>query len=114
MQQLKDETVELTDSGLVVDSQDHWLGASLDAIITVSNEKCVIEIKCPYAARNMTVEEAISNVKSFCLSRTDNKIVLKSTHRYHYQIQVQLSVCKATKCYFVVWMPKDLYFMICV
>ena len=112
MQQLKDETVELTDSGLVLDSQEHWPGASPDAIISVSDEKCVVEIKCPYAARNMTVKEAISNVKSFCLSRTDNKIILKSTYRYYYQMQVQLYVCKATKSDFVVWTPKDLYFMI--
>ena len=102
--------IEVKECGLVVDSSESWLGASPDAFITVDGEKCLVEIKCPYAARDMTVEDAVEKVKSFCLSKTEtNGITLQSSHKYYYQIQVQLHVCKLNKCYFVVWTPKNMY-----
>ena len=63
-------------------------------LVAVNGEKHLVEIKCPYAARDMTVEEAVSNVKSFCLSKEGDELTLRHTHKYYYQVQVQLHVCK--------------------
>jgi len=80
--------------------------ASPDGIVTVNGEKHLVEIKCPCAARDMTVEEAVSTVKSFCLSKEGDELTLRHTHKYYYWVQVQLHVCKLSKCYFVVWTQK--------
>ena len=101
--------VEVTESGLVVDSGEPWLGASLDGIISVNGEKHLVEVKCPYSAWDMTVDEAVSSIKAFCLSQEGDTFILKQSHRYYYQVQVQLHVCKLTKCYFVVWTPEDMF-----
>ena len=103
--------VEVMESGLVVNSSEPWLGALPDGIVTVhvDGEKHLVEIKCPYAAREMVIEEAVSNVKSFCLSRENDKLTLKRSHKYFYQVQVLLHVCKLTKCFFVVWTQKDFF-----
>ena len=95
---------------LLVDSSEPWLGASPDGIITANGEKYLaVEVKCPYSARNMTVEEALRNIKAFCLSKEGDKLTLKHSHRYFYQVPVQLHVRKLTKCDFVVWTLKDLF-----
>ena len=101
--------VEVMEPGLVVDSSEPWLGASPDGIITVNGEKYLVEVKCPYSARDMTVKEALRSIKAFCLSKEGDKFTLKHSHRYFYQVQVQLHVCKLTKCYFVVWTLKDIF-----
>ena len=65
------------ESRLVVNSREPWLGALPDGIVTVDGKKQLAEIKCPYAAREMAIEEALSNVKSFCLSRDNDKLTFK-------------------------------------
>ena len=100
----------------LVDSSEPWLGASPDGpdgIITVNGEKYLVEVKCPYSAQNMTVEEALRNIKAFCLSKEGDKLTLRHSHRYFYQVQVELHVCKLTKCYFLVWTLKDAKMLLC-
>ena len=72
-----------------------------------------MEIKCPYTARDLTVDEAIDKIKGFCMARMDpsvaecDQIVLKKSHHYYYQVQVQLHVGRLNTCFFVVWTFKD-------
>ena len=110
----RNDIIDCIRTGLVVNAAQSWLGASPDAIVTMENgEKVLVEIKCPYTARDLTVDEAIDKNKSFCMSRMDpsiaecNQVVLKKSHRYYYQVQVQLHVCRINACFFVVWTFKD-------
>lgn len=51
----------------------------------------IIEIKCPYTARDMSIEESLS-FPGFCLEEKDGKISFEKPHAYHYQIQGQLRI----------------------
>ena len=106
MRSITASDVVVMESGLVVDSSEPWLGASSDGTLSVNDEKHLVEVKCPYSARDMTVEEAVTTIKAFCLSKQGDKLTLRHTHRYFYQVQVQLFVCKLLKCHFIVWTPK--------
>ena len=79
---------------MVVDSSEPWLGASPDSIISVKVEKHLVEIKFPYAARDVTVQEVVSSVKAFCLLKEGDELILGKSQKYLYQVQVQLHVCK--------------------
>ena len=81
-------------------------------IVTEDGEKHLVELKCPYAAREMTIEEALSNVKSFCLSRENNEHTLKQNHKHFYQVQVQLHVRKNDKMLLCCMDPERLRFSI--
>ena len=94
------DIIDVIRTGLVVNAAQSWLGASPDAIVTMENgEKVLVEIKCPYTARDLTVDEAIDKIKGFSMARMDpsvaecDQIVLKKSHGYYYQVQVQLHVC---------------------
>ena len=43
----------------------------------------------------------------FCMTKQNGKWILKRNHAYHYQIQLQLEVCKLSYCDFVVWTEKE-------
>ena len=81
------------------------LGASPDGLIGNNH---IVEIKCPYTARDMTIDEALQT-KSFYLERAgeDNSLMLKKSHVYWHQVQGQLHITKREYCYFVVWTTKQ-------
>ena len=56
------------------------LGASLDGIVV---DETVLESKCPYTERNLTIEEAL-NSTSFCLKKIESGqgYALKKDHVY--------------------------------
>jgi len=99
------------ESGEVVDCSELCRGASPDGIISVNDEKHLVEVKCPYSAWDMTVEEAVTTIQALCLSKQGDELTLRHTHRYFYQVQVQLFVCKLSKCHFIVWTSKYFYSM---
>ena len=102
--------VAIQGSGLVIDPVDSWLAATPDGVLIADGltGKALVEVKCPYSARNLTISEAIDSLKSFCLRRDDKGVVtLKSSHSYFYQVQFQMHVCRAQHCFFVVWTPKE-------
>ena len=70
----------------------------------------LIEIKCPYSARNYTVQEAIqNNVKDFCLVQNGENIDLKENHQYYFQVQGQLLVTGMPFCDFEVYTKDDIF-----
>ena len=79
------------------------LGASPDGLV---GEDSVLEAKCPYTHRDLTIEEAIKT-SNFYLEKKDGEIVLKRDHVYWHQVQGHLFLTKRKKCYFVVWTLKD-------
>lgn len=101
---LSHDNLEITDSGLVVNPQWPFVGASPDGIITC---KCcgrgVLKLKCPYCHREETIESAATNDKKFCLKKQhDGSLLLNHDHAYYYQVQTQVFVCDVQYCDFCV------------
>lgn len=71
--------------GLFVHKEHYFLGASPDGL----HGDRIIEIKCPYSARNMTAEEAIAK-KKITFWKVDGTI--NTNHDWFYQIQGQLHI----------------------
>ena len=64
-----------------------------------------------YAHKDKTAEELQTMLSSgadpsICL---DTNMILKKTHKYYTQVQGQLFVAKAMKCYFVFWVNDGLF-----
>ena len=71
----------------------------------------VVEVKYPYCARDMTLNDATdSSSAHFCLERLqDGSLHLKSTHSYYLQCQLRLHVTKYSYCDFVVWTKQTIH-----
>ena len=80
------------------------LGASPDGIV---DDDTVLEAKCPYIERNITIEEALKS-RTFCLKKIESGwgYVLKKDHVYWYQVQGEMYFSRRKFCYFVVWTTK--------
>lgn len=99
-------------TGLAVKGTGIWfhssgiLGASPDGII---DEGTVLEVKCPYTERNLTVAEAVESA-TFCLEKctSGQGYALKKDHVYWHQVQGEMYFSRRRFCYFVVWTTKDI------
>ena len=82
------------------------LGASPDGII---DEESVLEVKCPYTERNLTIAEAVGSA-TICLEKCESGhgYILKKDHVYWHQVQGELYFSQRNFCYFVVWTTKDI------
>ena len=93
----------VTDSGLVINPQWPYMGASPDGIIEC---KCcgkgVLEVKCPYSHREESVLSAALNDNKFCLKMDNGELHLSHEHAYYYQVQTQMFVCNVNYCDFCV------------
>jgi hypothetical protein len=80
------------------------LGATPDGL--VGNDS-LLEVKCPYTQRNLTIAEG-AECGTFCLEKMeDGKFTLKKNHVYWHQVQGQLHLTNRRLCYFVVWTSKE-------
>ena len=88
-----------------------YLGASPDGIVVDDAGRSVklVEVKCPYKARDKTIEQACSEDKSFCCNIVKGKPCLKLDHDYYYQVQGQMAITGIHTCDFVVWTPKAIH-----
>nr|XP_022310131.1 uncharacterized protein LOC111115613 [Crassostrea virginica] len=68
----------------------------------------IIEVKCPFTAKDKTIMEACSSIKDFFLVDDQGKLSLRVTHDYWHQIQGQLHLTGTECCDLVVWTSKDL------
>ncbi|XP_061174798.1 uncharacterized protein LOC133183939 [Saccostrea echinata] len=70
----------------------------------------IVEVKCPFSARSMTIKEACSNVKDFFLdcNPSDSSLHLRTKHDYWHQIQGQLYLTGTQCCDLVVWTQTDI------
>ncbi|KAK3086688.1 hypothetical protein FSP39_022002, partial [Pinctada imbricata] len=72
----------------------------------------IMEVKCPFSARNLTIQAAITSCKGFCLEiQTHNgkaSYRLKQDHLYYDQVQGQLHILNKSACDSVVWTTKDI------
>lgn len=97
------------DCGLIINNECPFLAATPDAKVCEGNECGILEIKCPYVARDMTIEEACSNLDRFLLFKENNEFKLRRDHDYYVQIQGQLLVSGAPWCDLAVYTTKDFY-----
>lgn len=93
--------------GFFVDFQYNYLGASPDGLI---GNDFIVEIKCPYSCRFITVQEGFATGKLKFLESQSGNLRLRKTHNYYFQVQGQLRVTGRSHCYFVVWTPKGLIY----
>jgi len=80
-----------------------FLGASPDGIV---GQDTILEIKCPYKARDKSLDDLIASDKSFYLGY-DKAYYLKKDHDYYHQVQGQLHICNKSICHFFVWSPSN-------
>ena len=101
-------TNQLRKAGIFI-SECGILAASPDGVVSCDDSIVgLLEIKCPYSCRNMTVRDACFEVKSFyCQLDDENCIHLKKDHHYYYQVQGAMGLTGAQWCDFVVWTPKE-------
>ena len=98
--------------GLCISTENPWLAASPDSTVhdlSTTPPSGLVELKNPYSAKDMTVEEYSSN-RSSCLNmREDGKCELKRGHDYFYQVQCQLYCTGRAWCDFVVRTNKGIH-----
>ena len=96
-------STEVRQCGLFINPDFPFLAASPDGVIESNNE--IIEIKCPYNGRNKKIQQG----KDFSFLTLENqKLALKKTHKYYYQIQGQMACSKKAVCHFVVYTLVDI------
>ncbi|XP_061169341.1 uncharacterized protein LOC133178631 [Saccostrea echinata] len=72
----------------------------------VSASPDIIEVKCPFSARAMSIKDACTNLKNFFLECDSEGVLhLRENHDYWHQVQGQLYLTGTTCCDFVVWTP---------
>ena len=83
------------------------LGASPDGLIlddSAINVKGIVEMKCLKTFRGRSIEQIIQqklqDLSRQCFKVVDNKTLLKTSHSYYNQIQLQLLVTEAEYCDF--------------
>ncbi|KAJ8913373.1 hypothetical protein NQ315_008765 [Exocentrus adspersus] len=97
--------IEIKKCGLFIDKIHPFLGASPDGLI---GDQGLVEIKCPYSARNMTILEGIEK-KKITIWKTENKwLELNKKHKWYYQIQGQLHITRRMYCLLAVYTEKDM------
>ena len=57
---------------------------------------------------NMTVRDAWKKVKSFYCQLINDRVCLKQTHSYYYQIQGAMAMAHVEWCDFIVWTTNDM------
>lgn len=79
-----------------------FIGASPDGLL---GKNSVVEIKCPYTARNDFPNEITIQ---YLYRNTNNELALKEDHDYYFQIQGQMMVTKRSHCCLVIYTFKGL------
>ena len=105
---MQQRTVIVTQTGLMINPNFPYLGASPDGLITdcsSTDPNGILEIKCPYKYRDVDPCEA-AEYKDFCCELTGDTLTLKQKHNYYYQIQGQMAISCRKWCDFVVYTNK--------
>ena len=80
-------------SGVVANPAYPFLGCSQDGKVideTEEDRNGILEIKCPPKHRNVTPKTACDGYSQFHLELKDDFPVLKTNHKYYYQVQGQI------------------------
>ena len=110
-QHLQHQDLNVRECGLYISYQG-FLAASPDGIVCAKDGSPagILEIKCPYSQRNVSIIDACKKRNFFCeLNEGDKRIHLKKNHNYYYQVQGQMAILNLPWCDFVVWTLKDIH-----
>ncbi|KAJ8964211.1 hypothetical protein NQ314_005040 [Rhamnusium bicolor] len=88
--------------GLFIHQDYPFLAASPDGLI---GENAIVEVKCPYKAKDLSPEDAIKQKQIQYASFENGFLSLKRSDKYYYQVQGELFVTGREFCYFIVWTP---------
>ena len=105
---IKHENFLVIQCGLILDPEFPFMGATPDGLV---NCKCcssgVLEIKCPFSCKHKGFKTVASENPSFFLVDDNGSLKLKEDHKYYYQIQLQMKLCRVHYCDFVAWREND-------
>ncbi|XP_077488648.1 uncharacterized protein LOC144099309 [Amblyomma americanum] len=99
--------IRIVQAGLVVLPQQPWLCCSPDGLATIGSETVLIEIKCTFKYKEepfIDYEERRSLLPYLMFD--GDVIVLRPTHCYYTQMQVQLYILNLQWAIFYVYSPK--------
>ena len=98
---------KLEKAGLFLDKARAYIGASPDALMYCKcHGKAVIEIKCPFNIKDAVIIDSFQ--KCEFLTKINDSIILKSSHKYYTQLNSQMALAGTKIGYFVVWTKKDI------
>ena len=112
--QTKHPKARVDTTGINIDLTNCWLAASPDGLVidpTTPNPEGLLEIKCPYRAKDKPLVDICTDSKqksSFFMEYNSQTgtFTLKRNHSYYYQVQGQLHVMGRSWCDFYVWTPR--------
>ena len=85
--------------GLILDPDFPFMGATPDGLV---NCKCyssgVLKIKSPFSRKHNCFKTAASENPSFFLVDDNGCLKLKEDHKYYYQVQLQMKLCRVYYC----------------
>ena len=95
--------VLIHETGLVIQPSLFWLAASPDGLVAyqTSDEKLLLEIKCPHTKRHMSPIDLVQNLENGKRKKTHST-------GYYSQIQLAMGFSGFDTCDFVVCTLKDL------
>ena len=104
------ESYKVSKTELFINIEQPWLAATPDGIVedpseTTTRRNGLLEIKCPYSARNKSPTDACKEINRFCCTLNNNEVTLKTTHNYYFQIQGQLAITQLPWCDLYIWTP---------
>jgi len=101
----KHKNFQCSEAGLFVDADRPYLGASPDGLVNCScceDGHGVLEIKCPFCFKDALPDDNSADT-NYYMENNNGEWKLKRQHAYYYQVQMQMAICKAAYCDFVVW-----------
>ncbi|XP_077529384.1 uncharacterized protein LOC144141751 [Haemaphysalis longicornis] len=102
------DSVEFKDAGFLISQKYVFLGATPDMLVKCSCcGEGIVEVKCPWSARERNLAD-LANETNSCVVENGGILELKSSHRYFYQVQLQLFVWQVDYCDFVLWNHKEI------
>ena len=104
---LRENGMDISDSGTVVSSSNPWLSVSPDGIINMNSENVLLEIKCPIVETDSLQTYFASGKYDVVRVDDTNRLKPKGPRGYYLQVQLTLHVCNLRKCYFLVWTPAE-------
>lgn len=100
---VKHKGAKMEEPGLYLNPKMPFVGASPDRVFSCKcHPKICVEIKCPFSISHKSPKD--DDIKlAFLQKGENNEIVLKRSHSYYTQCQLQLGVIGLTKCIFFVY-----------
>ena len=102
--------LSVVEVGLVISPINPWLAYSPDGVLVQNQNVCtLLEIKCPFKGKKMTIDQAIQFDAStkYLDFKNENGLSLKEGHAYYSQIQFGMAILNLPCTYFVLYASFD-------